>query len=131
MKRLTRWNNETEQPELVRWDEEEWKGFMNIFDVPVWMDLLNAVDKLAHYEDLEEKGLLIKLPCKIGTPIYMTDSKCEGNPYECNQRCYECEFKRPCISEGRFDFDWLGTIGECVFLTKEEAEEALRKKVDE
>ena len=26
--------------------------------------------KLAEYEDLEEQGLLIKLPCKVGDKVY-------------------------------------------------------------
>ena len=28
------------------------------------------LDKLAHYEDLEEAGRLIELPCKIGDTVY-------------------------------------------------------------
>ena len=30
-----------------------------------------AMEKLAHLEDLEEQGLLLKLPCKIGDKIYI------------------------------------------------------------
>lgn len=30
----------------------------------------NVLDKLAHYEDLEEAGMLIELPCKIGDAVY-------------------------------------------------------------
>lgn len=29
-------------------------------------------EKLAHYEDLEEQGLLLRLPCKVGTMVYNT-----------------------------------------------------------
>ena len=29
-----------------------------------------ATQKLAHYEDLEEQGRLIELPCKIGDTVY-------------------------------------------------------------
>lgn len=29
-----------------------------------------AMEKLKHYEDLEEQGRLIKLPCKVGTKVY-------------------------------------------------------------
>lgn len=32
---------------------------------PFW----NVFDKLAHYEDLEEQGLLLKLPCKTGDEV--------------------------------------------------------------
>lgn len=31
----------------------------------------DAVDKLAHYEDLEEQGRLIELPCEIGSTVYV------------------------------------------------------------
>lgn len=34
-----------------RWESEEYKG--------------KAVDKLAEYEDLEEQGKLLKLPCAV------------------------------------------------------------------
>ena len=33
----------------------------------------NYIDKLAQYEDAEEQGLLIKLPCKVGDEIFVTD----------------------------------------------------------
>ena len=29
-----------------------------------------AYDKLVHYEDLEEQGRLIELPCKVGSKLY-------------------------------------------------------------
>lgn len=57
MYRLTRWNEKTEMAELIGWDtEEEWKEFMEEFDVPIWASLAAAIDKLAEYEDLEEQG---------------------------------------------------------------------------
>ena len=37
-----------------------------------YSDRLNLMfKKLAYYEDLEEQGLLMKLPCEIGTPVYV------------------------------------------------------------
>lgn len=33
----------------------------------------NALRKLAHYEDLEEQGRLILLPCKVGDTVYFID----------------------------------------------------------
>ena len=35
-----------------------------------------AFDKLAEYEDLEEQGLLLKLPCKIGDAVYVVGTRC-------------------------------------------------------
>lgn len=34
-----------------------------------------AIKKLSDYEDLEEHGLLVKIPCKIGDTIYVIPSK--------------------------------------------------------
>lgn len=30
----------------------------------------NMIKKLANYEDLEEQGLLVRLPCKVGDTMY-------------------------------------------------------------
>ena len=34
------------------------------------MYISDALEKLANYEDLEEQGRLIKLPCKVGNTVY-------------------------------------------------------------
>lgn len=41
--------------------KEDWENCKTIDDV---------IDKLAEYEDLEEQGRLIKLPCKVGDTLY-------------------------------------------------------------
>ena len=44
----------------------------------VWVeqhDYISAAEKLADYEDAEEQGLLIRLPCKIGETLYFTHDK--------------------------------------------------------
>ena len=43
-----------------------------------------ALDKLADYENLEEQGLLVKLPCKVGDTLYRidTDEKIENAEIE-------------------------------------------------
>lgn len=38
-----------------------------------------AIDKLAYYEDMEEQGRLLILPCKEGDTIYRIKKFCEGN----------------------------------------------------
>ena len=35
----------------------------------------NVLQKLADYEDAEEQGLLLRLPCGIGSDVYMIPSK--------------------------------------------------------
>lgn len=44
-----------------------------------------AFDKLADYEDLEQQGLLVKLPCKVGDTVYVDSS---ALPIE-DMECYE------------------------------------------
>lgn len=41
-----------------------------------------AIDKLAKYEDAEEQGLLLKLPCKVGSSIWYIDNV-NKPPLEC------------------------------------------------
>ena len=43
-----------------------------------------ALKKLVRYEDLEESGLLIELPCSVGDTLYLLDHECtEGMKYNC------------------------------------------------
>ena len=89
-------------------------------------------EKLAYYEDLEEQGLLLKLPCKIGTEVYcISEIRCK---HYLSKDCWNClgdEFANSCYEPDRnirkyaFVIEMLDDFGETVFLTKEEAEEAL------
>ena len=83
-----------------------------------------ALDKLATYEDAEEQGLLLKLPCKVGDTIYIVFY---------NHTIGESEvvlFKM--IAKGwavkTNDWSYLFTdFGKTVFITKEEAEAKLKE----
>ena len=74
-----------------------------------------AVQKLAKYEDLEEQGLLLKLPCKVGTQVY-----CIWEVYDfgTDEMFYH-------ICEQEFTTEMTDDFGKTVFLTKAEAEKAL------
>ena len=49
-------------------------------------------EKLAHYEDLEEQGRLIELPCKIGEKVYEVNKTCEERNLYCEDRyCNKCK----------------------------------------
>lgn len=62
----------------------------------VWVkqhDYISAARKLCNYEDLEEQGMLVKLPVKIGDDIYKIPSKANYdlnvlNGYKANNRVY-------------------------------------------
>ena len=77
-----------------------------------------AIQKLAEYEDLEEQGLLIKLPCKVGDTVYSVRTYGRSDTTKKVMRR---------IEEIPFTVVWLDDIGKIVFLTKEEAEAKLRE----
>ena len=99
-----------------------------------------AFDKLAEYEDLEEQGLLLKLPCKIGDTVYVIDTiyECDNDYMDCIMEfpdVYQCERGFVCEYEHEklvvrpksFDFKMLDNFNKTVFLTKEEAEQELKR----
>jgi hypothetical protein len=103
--------------------EETCKEVENCGSCPI----AKAIDKLAEYEQAEEDGLLIRLPCPIGTTVYYAQ-KCQApSCRSCLKfsNCY-CEFKAR-IFEQSFDYRHLHAFGHSVFLTKAEAEQALAK----
>lgn len=77
-------------------------------------DRLKAmINRLAKFEDLEEQGLLVRLPCKVGTEVYYI----LGIPN-----------KMPCtIDKCVFELSDVHKIGESLFLTREEAEKKLEE----
>lgn len=93
--------------------------------------MIDACKKLAEYEQLEEQGLLVRLPCKVGDTVYVPT------------RVLVSEFKITaifCDIHGTY-FYWLfycgiyertsgfseRDIGKTVFLTREEAEKKLKE----
>lgn len=73
----------------------------------VWVkdhDYISAAHKLAEYEDLEEQGKLLKLPCAVGDTVYVIPSEANYklniiNGYSENNRVYEQIVNRIEISE--------------------------------
>lgn len=84
-------------------------------------DFQNIIDKLAEYETAEEEGRLVIFPCKIGTPIYVIDYTWVygeiGDKAE----------KRYFIRETPFEYGMIDEFNKTVFLTREEAEKALKE----
>lgn len=97
--------------------------------------MIDACKKLAEYEQLEEQGLLVRLPCKVGDTVYVPTSVLVS------------EFKITaifCDIQGTY-FYWLfycgiyertngfseRDIGKTVFLTREEAEKELEELKNE
>ena len=84
---------------------------------------------------LIEHGVIVP-PCKVGETVYEIIPKCNATreycPYSGGYGTARCD-KEPCkayIKEKTFLIDDFDYIGKTVFLTKEEAEKALKERKD-
>ena len=92
----------------------------------VWVkqhDYISAARKLCDYEDLEEQGLLVRLPCPIGTTVW---DICGMDIRENVLSGIECGKDGKQFLWANHD-EWLGELNDLVFLTREEA----KKKLEE
>ena len=84
-----------------------------------------VLEKLATYEDLEEQGLLLRLPCPIGGTVwgweYPTRVDEDGTEW------IVCDVRRAKVVPKEFSLIMLNRIGTSYFLTREEAEQALKQ----
>lgn len=85
--------------------------------------------KLADYEDLEEQGLLVRLPCKVGEKLW-----CIVNGTICELRVYRFDMSAFGTTDIVFRYAdgfklerFVGEIGKTIFLNREEA----KKKLEE
>lgn len=95
--------------------------------------ILNLATKLKDYEDLEEQGRLIKLPCKVGDTVYAIGFN-NNKPI-----IYESVVLRILITEKEIVFNVKvdefeinsqlkqSMFGKTVFLTQAEAEQKLKE----
>lgn len=107
----------------------------NLENCPAMEDIF---EKLAYYEDLEEAGRLVKLPCKVGDTVYFPGER------------FPAEIDGIVINENGIHFQWIqydrgyeltevwdygefhiDDFGKTVFLTREEAEAALKERESE
>ena len=98
---------------------EDWENCKTIDDV---------IDKLAEYEDLEEQGRLIKLPCKIGTEVY--DITWWDNVQEkvvVKGKAYYRTVHKHKVTKSPFTYSDIDNFGKTVFLTKSEAKQKLKE----
>lgn len=84
-----------------------------------YVPIIDALNRLAEYEDMEEQGLLLKLPCKMGDKLWIIVTK--------RPRVYSPEFSFVKASK----LTWnnlqqvLKGLKKTVFTSREEAEKAL------
>ena len=106
--------------------------------IPAYWDEDNfkAIKKLADYEDLEEQGLLARLPCKVGDTVYRVNAGAKQpiipmTVSEIHFLCYKNERAVRFDAIGKEDMGEscyrLEDIGRIVFLTHKEAEKKLEE----
>lgn len=88
-----------------------------------------VLQKLADYEDLEEQGLLLRLPCKVGDTVYTLRKKIIKE-----EKVYDVQYRGIKYKQGQRWFMNIGAsayfemdFGKTVFFTKEEAEAKLEE----
>ena len=95
--------------------------------------------KLAEYEDAEEQGLLLKLPCKVGDTVYeISLVEPYRNPairkmgvVDILLRDNDIYFTLVDLYDADYDNSILSTeIGKTIFLTETEAEQAVQQALN-
>ena len=71
----------------------------------------SAKEKLAEYETAEDEGRFVVLPCKVGDTVYVLRQSWNGWN----------------IDKKKFTYVMIGKVGKTVFITREEAEKALKE----
>lgn len=92
----------------------------------------SAIDKLADYEDAEEKGLLFKMPCNPGDTVFVVISETgEIKEHKVSKVIFGKKHDQivlnGAISITIWGKNWDEYFNEYIFFTKEEAELSLAK----
>ena len=74
---------------------------------------ISVLSKLEEYEIADKHGRLVVLPCKVGARVYEIYQFCGDGAWE--------------IEEHKIKLEDLDKIGKTVFLTRDEAEKALKE----
>lgn len=82
---------------------------------------LEKLRKCKKYDDLEEQGLLIKLPCKVGDTVYKIYESLVFGEIGDKADVYRH------VEERKFSYEMIPEVCNTVFLTKEEAEQKLKE----
>lgn len=100
----------------------------------VWVkqhDYISAARKLCDYEDLEEQGLLVRLPCKVGDIMFRINKGAKNPIIELTVT--QINITRRSYNLEVIDRDYgelmcfKNDIGKTVFLTRKEAEKKLEE----
>lgn len=154
MERLTERIQRPSKEDLIVFRDDKAKLNCLVPDEMTGDSIRIMLKKLAAYEDAEEQGLRLRVPCQVGDPVYLIDRD-ENNKF----KVYEGKWERVSLVQtskdgsfelcGEISYDicdcfyndgrtmkhgmYVGQestrIGEVVFLTKEAAEAKLKEEI--
>lgn len=117
--------------------EDEGMTIRQLAEDERWKALDQIAEKLTNMEQMEEHGMLVRLPCKVGDTVYTLSYRYDcKNDYDCKvPRQWKCEENIPCeyekkeyfVKKSQFCLSMMNSLGKTVFLTREEAEKALEE----
>ena len=102
-----------------RYDTGEIPAEVDVAGVRALLKRVNAYEatglepeEVAKLAQDQQDGLLLKLPCKLGTTVYVVG--------------YDCLDRPAWVTETKFTLSLLGSFGKTLFLTHAEAEAILK-----
>ena len=100
---------------------------INSFRYYNYDDFQKLATKLAYYEDLEEQGLLLKLPCKVGDKAYhvIEDNIAIPPIYISEHEIQDVSAKAVYFADDWWSFEEMREMN--AYLNKAEAEKALEE----
>ena len=116
-----------EMLELLMSETSTIEGLIALFYRNMWA-MADLRERLNEYENLEEQGLLLRLPCPIGTTVYNTtlwDNVTEKVEVD-GKTFYKIVHKHK-VSKSTFSLGDIYNFGKTVFLTQAEAEQKLKE----
>ena len=122
--------------DCLQYGTDDVVGLIALFYRNLW-SMADLRETLECYEDLEEQGRLVKLPCKVGDTVY-TNTSVQGWYQRKENRPYKAKivfigingvdsFMNADLGNGHMLQFYFSEIGKTVFLTQEQAEQALKE----
>lgn len=102
--------------EEIKYLKQKMQSNMNVY---FYDEVMKVFDELISYRDAEEQGLLLRLPCKVGDTVYRF-WYVDDVPYRIQEQTIRTLANVVSMMED-------DVFGKTVFLTKEEAEQALKQ----
>lgn len=130
-----RWNSKYTKVSLMNEELNKRHKDDCIKDAEEYEQLAEWLEELKSYKEAEEQGLLVRLPCKVGTEVFAILSrdshytKCQIKKIEIRQTIFGkiCYFAEPVAQRGCCFRYFDNEFGKVIFLTREEA----KKKLEE